>query len=184
MTTAEIILVVAGLALLAIVLATAWHCFRTGQNVVQAFLFGVNAFYNKFIWHTKLNRPMPELPPGQGAIVVANHRSGSDPMFLQYGTSRTVHWMVAKEYTTGFFLKRFFNAVGGIPAGRGGVDTAAVKTAIRIAEKGGYVGMLPEGRINTTDKLLLSGRPGAALVAIKSRAKIIPVYIEGAPYNA
>ncbi len=43
--------------------------------------------------------------------------------------------------------------------------------------------MLPEGRINTTDAFLLPGRPGAALVALKARVPVIPVYIEGAPYN-
>jgi 1-acyl-sn-glycerol-3-phosphate acyltransferase len=46
------------------------------------------------------------------------------------------------------------------------------------------VGMFPEGRINDTkDTLLLPGRPGAALVALKARVPIIPVFIEGSPYD-
>ena len=43
--------------------------------------------------------------------------------------------------------------------------------------------MLPEGRINMTDRLMLAGRPGAVLVALKARVPILPCYIEGAPYD-
>ena len=44
--------------------------------------------------------------------------------------------------------------------------------------------MFPEGRINDTkDQLLLPGRPGVALVALKARVPIIPVWIAGAPYD-
>jgi len=67
--------------------------------------------------------------------------------------------------------------------GRGGVDTAATKLAIRLAQEGGLVGMFPEGRINDTNDLLLPGRPGAALVALKARVPIIPVFITGSPYD-
>ena len=94
---------------------------------------------------------------------------------------RITHWMVAREYCESWPLSWFFRTVEAILTGRGGVDTKAVKQAIRYASEGGLVGMLPEGRINTTDAFLLPGRPGAALVALKARVPVIPVYIEGAP---
>ena len=77
----------------------------------------------------------------------------------------------------------FFRLFEQIPAGRGGVDSAAIKQAIRLASQGNLVGMLPEGQINTTGKLLLPGRPGIVLVALKARVPIIPCYIQGAPYG-
>jgi 1-acyl-sn-glycerol-3-phosphate acyltransferase len=55
--------------------------------------------------------------------------------------------------------------------------------AIRIVSEGGFVGMFPEGRINRTEDLLLPGRPGAVLIAIKGRVPILPCYIDGAPYG-
>src|SRR5439155_13555408 len=70
-----------------------------------------------------------------------------------------------------------------IPVSRGGVDTAATKAAIRIVSRGGLVGMLPEGRINMTDEFMLPVRPGAALVALKAGAPIVPCYIQGSPYR-
>src|SRR5262249_37301283 len=126
--------------------------------------------------------PMP-IGQDQGAIIVANHRSGFDPMFLQLAAPRLVHWMVAGEFIVNWWLALFFRTLKSIPAGRRGVDTAAVKRAIRLAESGKLVGIMPEGRINETSEVLLPGRPGAALVALRARVPVIPCYIEGAPYN-
>jgi 1-acyl-sn-glycerol-3-phosphate acyltransferase len=43
--------------------------------------------------------------------------------------------------------------------------------------------MFPEGRINHDEQLLLPGRPGAALVALRARVPIIPMFIFDAPYD-
>ena len=34
-----------------------------------------------------------------------------------------------------------------------------------------------------TDELLLPGRPGAALIALRARVPVIPCYVSGAPYD-
>ncbi len=43
--------------------------------------------------------------------------------------------------------------------------------------------LFPEGRINLSDALLMPGRPGAALIALKARVPVVPCYCEGAPYD-
>lgn len=118
-----------------------------------------------------------------GAIIVCNHRSSVDPFFVQTATSRKIHWMVAREYCKLPLLGQFLAACEVIPVGRGGIDTAATKQAIRLAAEGGVVGMLPEGRINMSDGLMLPVRPGAALVAIRAGVPVVPCYIQGAPYR-
>ncbi len=55
--------------------------------------------------------------------------------------------------------------------------------AIRYASSGGLVGIFPEGRINRTSELLLPGRSGAALIALKARVPVVPCFIEGSPYD-
>ncbi|MGA7966757.1 MAG: lysophospholipid acyltransferase family protein, partial [Gammaproteobacteria bacterium] len=70
-----------------------------------------------------------------------------------------------------------------IPVNRGGIDTASTKGAIRIVTEGGMVGMLPEGRINTSDQFMGPVRPGAIVVALKGQAPVIPCYIENSPYR-
>ena len=96
---------------------------------------------------------------------------------------RAVHWMVAKEYYQSPAFCRLLRLCETIPVARGGVDTAATKAAIRLVEAGGLVGIFPEGRINTTSQTLLPGHPGAALIALKARATVVPCYIHGAPYD-
>ena len=155
---------------------------RHRSTFVQGFLLGLNALFNRLRWHTRVDRPMP-IAPDQGAIIIANHRSGFDPMFLQAAAPRMIHWMVAKEFCVKHWLAPFFRAIESIPAGRAGIDTAAVKQAIRLAESGHLVGIMPEGRINESSEILMPGRPGAALVALRARVPVIPCYIEGAPYN-
>jgi 1-acyl-sn-glycerol-3-phosphate acyltransferase len=75
------------------------------------------------------------------------------------------------------------NACEVIPVGRGGIDTAATKAAIRLAASGEIVGMLPEGRINMSEEFMLPARPGAALVALKAGVPVVPCFIHGAPYR-
>jgi 1-acyl-sn-glycerol-3-phosphate acyltransferase len=53
--------------------------------------------------------------------------------------------------------------------------------SIRLAAQGEVVAMFPEGRINTTTDLLLPGRPGAAMIALRARVPVIPCYLEGPP---
>ncbi len=142
------------------------------------------AFYLvRFQWRCRAPRRLKLPEDGRGVVFICNHRSSIDPFFITILPDKVIHWMVAKEFVDhkifGFFLKR----CEVIPARRGGIDNAATRTAIEIAKQGGYVGMLPEGRINQTEELLLSVRPGAVLVAMKANAWIVPVYVEGAPYN-
>ena len=89
--------------------------------------------------------------------------------------------MVAKEYCVHPLLAWFFRAVRAIPVSRGGIDTAATKMAIRLAEEGELVALFPEGRINISEQLLMPGRPGAALIALRARVPVVPCYCEGRP---
>ncbi|HEY2883432.1 MAG TPA: 1-acyl-sn-glycerol-3-phosphate acyltransferase [Pirellulales bacterium] len=170
------------LAVLAAVVFIVWWK-RSSLTLYQTLLWTLNYLVAKCIWRTKVEGALP-VGTGAGAVIVANHRSGVDPSFIQTCTRRVVYWMVAREYCEMKFVGALLRAFQVIPVGRGGVDTAATKHAIRLAQEGGLVGMFPEGRINLKgEPILLPGRPGAALVALKARVPIIPVWITGAPYD-
>jgi len=155
---------------------------RSRLSPVQCCLWAVAYLLCKFLWRARwLNEPT--LPEGKGGIIVCNHRSSVDPFFIQTATGRKIHWMVAREYCQHPAFRGFLKACEVIPVGRGGIDTAATKAAIRLAASGGIVGMLPEGRINMSEEFMLPARPGAALVAIKAGVPVIPCYIHGAPYR-
>ncbi len=147
-----------------------------------ALLLGWNYLMVRILWRTRIDGRMA-LPPGQGAVIVCNHRGPIDPAFIVLTVDRLVHWMVAKEYCVRPVLAWFFRTCEVIPTSREGTDTAATKLAIRYARQGGLVGIFPEGRINTTDQTLLPGRPGAAMIALKARVPVVPCYLTGSPYD-
>jgi 1-acyl-sn-glycerol-3-phosphate acyltransferase len=148
----------------------------------QKFWYAVNYAITRLLWRARVTGDLP-VPPDQGAVVVCNHRSSLDPSFIEITTNRVVRWMVAKEYCNHWALGRFLRMTEVIPVSRGGYDTQATKMAIRYTRNGGIVGIFPEGRINTTDRLLLPGRPGAAMIALKAQVPVVPCYIEGSPYD-
>ncbi|MGO8690360.1 MAG: lysophospholipid acyltransferase family protein [Thermoguttaceae bacterium] len=156
---------------------------RSPLTALQAALYGLNYLLTRILWRLEVRGAMP-IPAGQGALVICNHRSPVDPSFIQVATGqRVVHWMVAKEYCEHPLLAWFFRATQAIPVSRGGIDTAATKLAIRLAEGGELVALFPEGRINVSEALLMPGRPGVALIALKARVPVVPCYCEGAPYD-
>lgn len=176
---AVLILATAGCVLVWLALR-AWR--RTQYTAAQAPWKALNYVVARIVWRARWNKRLP-VAPDQGAIIVCNHSCPLDPSFIALTVPRCVHWMVAKEYCDNPVLSLMLSAVEAIPVSRGGIDTAATKVAIRHAQQGGLVGILPEGRINITDELLLPGRPGAALIALKARVPVIPCYVHGAPYD-
>jgi 1-acyl-sn-glycerol-3-phosphate acyltransferase len=157
---------------------------RSLYTLPQALMYFVNLVVTTLVWRVRVSGKLP-LDPGKAAVIVSNHISGIDPLLIQRTTDRCVHWMVAKEYVNHPAMAWAFRILRVIAVNRAGVDTAATKQAIRLLEQGEPVGMFPEGRINTNPKetLLLPGRPGAAWVALRARAPVIPCYVAGAPYN-
>jgi 1-acyl-sn-glycerol-3-phosphate acyltransferase len=155
---------------------------RSRMNPFQCLLWGVAYSLCKFLWRTRWVNELP-LADDQGGIIVCNHRSSVDPFFIQAATGRKIHWLVAREFCEHPAFRWFLLACEVIPVNRGGIDTAATKSAIRIAAGGGIVGMLPEGRINMGQEFMLPARPGAALVALRARVPLVPCYLRGTPYR-
>jgi 1-acyl-sn-glycerol-3-phosphate acyltransferase len=178
------ILAVCVLAVLGLCVAVwvVWMLRRSPFSPVQSILYAISYVVSRILWRANIRGRFPILP-GQGAVIICNHRSSLDPCFIALAVPRVVHWLVAREYCEFFLFRRLLLLCGSIPTNRGGVDTASTKAAIRIVEQGGLVGLFPEGRINDSEQTLLPGRSGAAMIALKARAPVVPCFIEGAPYD-
>ena len=148
----------------------------------KATLYFLNLLLTRLQWSACSPQELP-VESERGAVIICNHSSSVDPFFVQMTTRRLIHWMVAREYCEHVAFGWFLRAVEAIPVNRGGVDTASTKCAIRYAQKGGLVGMFPEGRINITDDLITTVRPGAILVALRAGVPLVPCYLQGAPYR-
>jgi 1-acyl-sn-glycerol-3-phosphate acyltransferase len=142
---------------------------RFGKRFVRALSFSFHRL--------RVKAPCP-IPPRGGGILVCNHTSSIDPIFLQAACPRLITWMMAREYASIFGLKWFFNSIEPILVERSGRDMAATRAALRALKDGKILGLFPEGRIEKTNELL-PFQTGIALLAIKSSAPIYPGYLDG-----
>ncbi len=110
------------------------------------------------------------------AIIAPNHLSFCDSVFVPAAMPRRV-WAIGKgEYMDDWKTKHLFPAMGMIPVDRSGGDAAqvALDTAAKVLGGGHLFMIYPEGtRSRSTN--LHKGRTGAARLAARTGAPIIPV---------
>lgn len=111
-------------------------------------------------------------------IIVANHNSYLDPIVVGLSSPRPVRFMAKSELFEMPLLKNIVTWLKAFPVRRKISDRKAFKTAIQVLEEGGVVGLFPEGT-RVKDKLIGPVHPGAALLALKTGAKVIPFGIGG-----
>lgn len=146
------------------------------QFIVRAGKVVTRAFANRF-HDLKILTPCP-IPPAGGAILVSNHTSSIDPVFLQAACPRLITWMMAKEYRSLFGVGWFFDAIEPILVERSGKDMSATRSALRALHAGKVLGLFPEGRIEKSHELL-EFQTGVALLALRSGAPVYPAYLDG-----
>jgi 1-acyl-sn-glycerol-3-phosphate acyltransferase len=86
--------------------------------------------------------------------------------------------MMAAEYLSIRPLRPFFETIGVIPVARGTRDTSSTRAALRALANGEIIGVFPEGRIARTREML-PFHPGAAVLAGRSGAPVVPAALEG-----
>ena len=118
----------------------------------------------------------PEKGP---VILVANHCSYFDPLYLAIAVSRKVNWIILRPYYELRWLKWVFKSINSFPVNIKGPNISAIKYALDILGEDEVLGIFPEGG-RSKDGKLQKGKLGAALIALKSRAPILPVAIQGA----
>jgi 1-acyl-sn-glycerol-3-phosphate acyltransferase len=123
--------------------------------------------------------PSGRRPEGGALLVVANHTAGLDPLLIQQVCPFFVRWMMWQNMRVGSleplwrWLKILF--VGG---GRA-QDLATMREALRELERGGAVGIFPEGGIARPPRTIQRFRGGVGVLVSKSGARVLPVVIEG-----
>lgn len=128
---------------------------------------------------TRLEVSGVESVPLEGPLlVVANHLHFVDPPLLGGAVPRKVIFMAKSEVFSRFPLGLIVRAYEAFSVRRGEGDTGAIRRAIKVLASGGALGMFPEGH-RSKDGKLLPGRPGAAMIALRTHATILPVGISG-----
>ncbi len=116
------------------------------------------------------------------AIIVSNHRSMADPLLLALISPRVVHFMAKKEIFKNKISAAFFHMLYVFPVDRKKADLLSLKNALQVLNQGKVFGIFPEGKRAVTHELDALER-GAAFLAIRSGAPIIPIYIHPDSYK-
>lgn len=115
--------------------------------------------------------------PGEGAVILcSNHTSNLDPPLVGSFLDRRLNFMAKAELFRipgfGWIIKQ----LGAFPVKRGGVSKESIKLALKILREGGMLTIFPEGSRSNAGGM---GKKGAASLALKSGAAVVPAAIIG-----
>ncbi len=118
------------------------------------------------------------LPPGGPLLVVGNHFNFLDPLTFIHAMPYPMEFVGGAKMPNApkitHFLQKMF---GVIPTARGTVSRDTFFGAESILRQNGVLGIFPEGGSWAT--VLRPARPGAAFLAWRTNARILPVGIDG-----
>ena len=120
-----------------------------------------------------------EKVPATGPIILApNHLSYIDPPAVAAVSPRRLCFMAKEELFKVPIFGRFIHSMGAFPVQRGANDVQAIRKAKEILQNQKALLLFPEGK-RGDGKALLPISPGIAVLAKRTKAKIVPVGIIG-----
>jgi len=117
------------------------------------------------------------IPKDGPFILCANHISAWDPPLLQVFIKRRIYFMAKDELFHVFFVGLVMKLIKAIPVKRTGSDITAIKTSMKVLKNGECLGIFPTGQ---REKVKGEGevKGGVALLALKTKAPVVPVHID------
>jgi 1-acyl-sn-glycerol-3-phosphate acyltransferase len=121
---------------------------------------------------------LEKVPKSGPVIIVSNHASYYDPPIVAAGMGRPVSYMAKAELFNNPTFDRLLQLYGAYPVSRGTADLSAIRSALRYLDNGWAAGVFLEGT-RTPDGKINNPKRGAALLAAKAKAPLLPVSVWG-----
>lgn len=124
----------------------------------------------------RMDAPEMDKVPVRGPLIAISNHTGQleVPAMFAWLQPRPVTAWAKIETWDKPFLNWLFNLWDAIPVRRGEADTSALRAALEKLEQGYIFGVAPEGTRNKNGKLLRA-HPGVVMLALHSKASIIPI---------
>lgn len=114
-----------------------------------------------------------------GALLISNHLSFIDPVFLMYGFwYRRLHFVALKILFNTKAKNFWFRNFQCIPIDRENMSMETFREIVGHLKDEEVVAMFPEGKINVEQKGIQSFKSGMILMAMQSKKPICPVFIQ------
>ena len=114
-------------------------------------------------------------------IYVSNHYAMLDIMYPVVTTKEIVHYVAKKEVFEMPVLGWLAKKIRAIGVSRDGSDVRGLLDCFKCLKNGEKICIFPEGTRNKTKEAMLPFKHGAAVMAIKCKAPIIPIVIYKKP---
>jgi 1-acyl-sn-glycerol-3-phosphate acyltransferase len=112
-------------------------------------------------------------------ILVTNHINILEiPLIYAHLQPRPVHGLVLAERWKNAVIAWGLDACGAIPLERGSGNLASIHRSLEVLKAGEMLLIMPEGT-RSGDGRLQEAQPGVALLALKSKAPMLPVVFHG-----
>jgi 1-acyl-sn-glycerol-3-phosphate acyltransferase len=118
------------------------------------------------------------VPKAGPLVVVSNHASNYDPPIVSNCVRRPVAYMAKEELFKIPILKQAIQLYGAYQVTRGTTDRTAIREALRCLDEGWAIGIFLQGT-RTPDGRITEPKRGAALIAAKAQAPLLPVCLWG-----
>lgn len=132
------------------------------------------------VWHRLKWIGRHHIPNSGPVILASNHTTGLDPALIQAACPRVIHWVMMRAYQFRV-LGPVWRAIEPIGLDFGQGDRAKIRAVIEALKAGSVVGLFPEGGVQRTHRELQPFQLGLAMIAKRSGATIVPVWIAGTP---
>jgi len=136
---------------------------------------------SRLLWDARIEG-VEHLPRTGPFILVTNHCSNLDPLMMGWGSGhqigRVVHFMAKIEMRGWPIIGWLATQAGVYFVRRGERDRGAQQFSLEALADGRPIAIFPEGTRSRTGRLR-EGKPGAALIAMRSGAPLVPAGISG-----
>jgi 1-acyl-sn-glycerol-3-phosphate acyltransferase len=139
------------------------------RNMIRPFIF---------LYHRMDVTGMESIPEEGPLIVAGNHISYLDPFYIACVFPRQLHFMAKEEAFSHPVTRWLLHRFGAFPVNRDKPDIRSIKTAMRCLQEGKVLGIFPEGGRREYQPLT-EWKHGAAFLAMKTGAPILPAWIDG-----
>ncbi len=147
----------------------------TGLSIQETLLRWLGLGLASLVYKVRV-LPSPPLPEG-GCLLLPNHVTWVDSLFLQLATQRRIRFLADESHYHNPWLAPWLVLFGAIPVSPTRAKEG-IRAAVRALQKGELVCLFPEGTLTRTGGLGRLQR-GFAIIAKEAGVPSVPVWMDG-----